>query len=54
MAKKRVDAILNFPGDPRVLASVSTTPSMIVLTKGAEAKRSHLLQTRELSICKLV
>jgi len=40
MAKKRTDVVVAYPGDPKVVASVSTTPKMIVLALG-DGREEH-------------
>ena len=40
MAKKRTDVVVAYPGGPKVVASVSTTPKMIVLALG-DGREEH-------------
>lgn len=40
MAKKRADVVVAYPNDPKVVASVSTTPKMMVLSLG-DGREEH-------------
>ena len=40
MAKKRASAVVAFPNDPKIIASVATTPRMIILSFG-DGREEH-------------
>jgi len=40
MATKRADVVVGYPGQPKVVASVSTTPDMLILSLG-DGRQEH-------------